>query len=41
MDDKIDWRALNGITPTSNTGPIGDHTLGTIEGVFLYLEPTE
>ena len=41
MDDKIDWRALNGITPTSNTGPIGDHTLGTIEGIFLYLEPTE
>ncbi len=41
MDDKIDWRSLNGITPTSNTGPIGDHTLGTIEGIFLYLEPTE
>ncbi len=41
MDDKIDWRTLNGITPTPNTGPIGDHTLGTIEGIFLYLEPTE
>ncbi len=40
FDDRIDWRSLNGITPTPNTGPIGDHTLGTIEGIFLYLEPT-
>ena len=41
VDDNIDWRSLNGITPTANTGPIGDHTLGTLEGIFLYLEPTE
>ncbi|RLD61330.1 MAG: hypothetical protein DRJ05_02830, partial [Bacteroidetes bacterium] len=40
FDDRIDWRSLSGITPTTNTGPIGDHTLGTIEGIFLYLEPT-
>ena len=40
MDDDIDWRTLNGITPTPGTGPIGDHTTGTIEGNFLYLEPT-
>jgi hypothetical protein len=38
VNDQIDWRLLNGITPTSNTGPTGDHTLGTIEGRFLYLE---
>ena len=38
LNDQIDWRILNGITPTPNTGPIGDHTTGTIEGNFLYLE---
>ena len=38
VNDQIDWRLLNGITPTPNTGPIGDHTTGTIEGNFLYLE---
>ncbi len=38
VNDQIDWRLLNGITPTQNTGPIGDHTTGTIEGNFLYLE---
>ncbi len=38
VNDNIDWRLLNGITPTPNTGPIGDHTTGTIEGNFLYLE---
>ncbi|MCD4737462.1 MAG: S8 family serine peptidase, partial [Bacteroidales bacterium] len=38
VDDQIDWRPLNGITPTQGTGPIGDHTTGTIEGKFLYLE---
>ena len=37
-DDDIDWRVLNGITPTQGTGPIGDHTTGTIDGNFLYLE---
>ncbi|GAB4327963.1 MAG: hypothetical protein Kow00127_20650 [Bacteroidales bacterium] len=38
LNDDIDWRVLNGITPTPNTGPIGDHTTGTAEGRFLYLE---
>jgi hypothetical protein len=40
VNDDIDWRLLNGITPTANTGPTGDHTTGTIAGRFLYLEPT-
>jgi hypothetical protein len=40
VNDQIDWRLLNGITPTPNTGPTGDHTLGTIAGRFLYLEPS-
>ncbi len=38
LNDNIDWRILAGITPTPNTGPIGDHTLGTAAGKFLYLE---
>lgn len=38
LNDQIDWRALSGITPTQGTGPIGDHTTGTIDGKFLYLE---
>ncbi|MEZ5082843.1 MAG: S8 family serine peptidase [Bacteroidales bacterium] len=40
VHDDIDWRLLNGITQTPNTGPIGDHTTGTIEGRFLYIEPS-
>ena len=38
LNDDIDWRVLNGITPTTGTGPIGDHTSGTASGKFLYLE---
>ncbi|MEZ5146153.1 MAG: hypothetical protein R2759_03425 [Bacteroidales bacterium] len=38
LNDQIDWRLMNGITPTPNTGPIGDHTTGTLAGNFLYLE---
>jgi hypothetical protein len=38
LNDDIDWRVLSGITPTQNTGPIGDHTSGTAQGKFLYLE---
>ncbi|MCB0805539.1 MAG: S8 family serine peptidase [Bacteroidales bacterium] len=40
LNDDIDWRMMNGITPTPETGPVGDHTTGTIEGKFLYLEPS-
>ncbi len=40
LNDDIDWRLMNGITPTPNTGPVGDHTTGTIDGNFLYLEPS-
>jgi hypothetical protein len=38
LNDDIDWRVLSGITPTPGTGPIGDHTTGTAQGNFLYLE---
>ncbi len=38
LNDDIDWRVLSGITPTPGTGPIGDHTTGTSQGKFLYLE---
>jgi hypothetical protein len=40
-NDDIDWRALSGITQTAGTGPIGDHTTGTTQGKFLYLEATD
>lgn len=37
LNDDIDWRVLGGLTPTSFTGPLGDHTTGTT-GKYLYLE---
>lgn len=36
--DGIDWRVHNSTTPTTNTGPNGDHTTGN--GKYLYLEAT-
>ncbi|MBE0642335.1 MAG: T9SS type A sorting domain-containing protein, partial [Bacteroidales bacterium] len=38
--DDIDWRVVQGITPTSGTGPIGDHSNVNGSGNFLYLEPS-
>ncbi len=32
------WRANKGYTPSANTGPLYDHTLGTNAGVYLYTE---
>ena len=37
-DDDIDWRTNNGSTPSNNTGPSVDHTLGDTLGKYLYLE---
>lgn len=34
--DDIDWRVDNGGTPSSDTGPSGDHTSGS--GNYIYLE---
>ncbi|XP_038052761.1 MAM and LDL-receptor class A domain-containing protein 1-like [Patiria miniata] len=38
-DDKH-WQLQRGATDTANTGPDFDHTTGTIEGSYLYLEAT-
>ncbi len=38
--DDIDWRVNAGLTPSANTGPDVDHTLGTAAGHYLYLEPS-
>jgi hypothetical protein len=36
--DDIDWRTVQGITPSSGTGPLGDHTQLDGSGNFVYLE---
>ena len=36
--DDIDFRTHSGATPTTNTGPDNDHTLGTAAGKYVYLE---
>lgn len=38
--DDIDWRVNNGTTPSNNTGPNVDNTLGTTAGKYIYLEAT-
>lgn len=34
--DNINWKLNSGKTPTSRTGPITDHSVGTSQGVLLY-----
>lgn len=36
--DAFDWTHISGSTPTYNTGPWRDHTLGTVLGRYLYIE---
>ncbi|TWW70868.1 MAM and LDL-receptor class A domain-containing protein 1 [Takifugu flavidus] len=36
--DMFDWTLIQGPTPTFDTGPWKDHTLGTISGHYLYIE---
>jgi hypothetical protein len=38
--DDIDWRVNEGNTPSESTGPSKDHTLGTSDGNYIYLEAT-
>jgi len=40
IEDDIDWRIHSGTTPSPNTGPSFDHTTGTAQGKYLYLEST-
>lgn len=37
-EDVFDWALISGPTPTLNTGPLRDHTLGTSNGHYLYIE---
>uniref|UniRef100_A0A3Q2TJU8 Zonadhesin n=1 Tax=Fundulus heteroclitus TaxID=8078 RepID=A0A3Q2TJU8_FUNHE len=37
LTDVFDWERQNGSTPTSNTGPLSDHTTGG-SGHYLYIE---
>eukprot|EP00118_Oscarella_pearsei_P003168 m.13253 g.13253 ORF g.13253 m.13253 type:complete len:3799 (+) comp24600_c0_seq1:127-11523(+) len=36
--DDIDWQLRAGRTPSFNTGPSSDHTLGTSQGHYIYIE---
>ncbi|KAK1796939.1 hypothetical protein P4O66_008252, partial [Electrophorus voltai] len=36
--DVFDWTHVQGPSPTPNTGPFKDHTLGRIDGHYLYIE---
>ncbi|XP_077978778.1 scavenger receptor cysteine-rich domain-containing protein DMBT1-like [Glandiceps talaboti] len=36
--DNFDWIRQNGSTPTSGTGPTGDHTNGDGSGHYIYIE---
>ncbi|KAM4705173.1 MAM and LDL-receptor class A domain-containing protein 1 [Rhinophrynus dorsalis] len=38
FDDDFDWTRNQGSTPTPDTGPMKDHTLGTGKGHYLYIE---
>uniref|UniRef100_A0A672JC96 MAM and LDL receptor class A domain containing 1 n=1 Tax=Salarias fasciatus TaxID=181472 RepID=A0A672JC96_SALFA len=37
-EDVFDWALIQGPTPSMNTGPWKDHTLGTSHGHYLYIE---
>lgn len=36
--DDFDWRLEYGITLTYGTGPENDHTIGTYNGYYIYIE---
>ena len=38
--DDFDWDVHYGETPSVGTGPKVDHTLGTAEGHYLFIEAT-
>ncbi|KAM4687798.1 MAM and LDL-receptor class A domain-containing protein 1 [Discoglossus pictus] len=39
--DDFDWTRIQGPTPTLNTGPMKDHTLGTSKGHYLFIEASQ
>ncbi|XP_068091691.1 MAM and LDL-receptor class A domain-containing protein 1 isoform X2 [Hyperolius riggenbachi] len=40
-EDDFDWTRYQGQTPTLDTGPMKDHTIGTVRGHYLYIETSE
>ncbi|XP_041365734.1 MAM and LDL-receptor class A domain-containing protein 1-like [Gigantopelta aegis] len=38
ISDKFDWTLHSGRTSSSGTGPVSDHTFGTREGNYMYIE---
>ncbi|KFO21631.1 hypothetical protein H920_16983, partial [Fukomys damarensis] len=40
-EDDFDWTRNQGPTSTINTGPMKDHTVGTAQGHYLYIESSE
>ncbi|XP_031229155.1 MAM and LDL-receptor class A domain-containing protein 1 [Mastomys coucha] len=38
IEDDFNWTRYQGPTSTMNTGPMKDHTLGTVKGHYLYIE---
>ncbi|XP_045208516.1 MAM domain-containing glycosylphosphatidylinositol anchor protein 1-like [Mercenaria mercenaria] len=38
VNDNFDWTLISGETPTTNTGPSNDHTLGTAAGKYIFIE---
>eukprot|EP00057_Strongylocentrotus_purpuratus_P018001 XP_011672475.1 PREDICTED: MAM and LDL-receptor class A domain-containing protein 2-like [Strongylocentrotus purpuratus] len=39
-DDDTDWQLIQGVAPSSTTGPDADHTYGTVDGVYIYMAST-
>ncbi|XP_059166542.1 uncharacterized protein LOC131948858 [Physella acuta] len=37
-DDDFDWTRISGPTSSTGTGPATDHTLGTVNGHYVYVE---
>ncbi|KAL5006374.1 hypothetical protein ScPMuIL_015180 [Solemya velum] len=37
-DDDFDWTRFQGPSPSDDTGPSVDHTLGTAQGYYLYID---
>ncbi|XP_070566222.1 MAM and LDL-receptor class A domain-containing protein 1-like [Ptychodera flava] len=40
-DDDFDWTRIAGGSPTPNTGPRQDHTIGTGKGHYMYIETND
>ena len=41
MDDDMDWLLIKDSTPSDATGPDVDHTLGTDQGTYCYIEASD